>query len=188
MGSPVALLEVLFVEGPANSTPMVVAMVVSGTCRRPLRKSPLRNAPSQRYCLITPCRNEAEYIRKALETTTAQTVPPTRWLGVDAESFAYPYGMRPDHSPDTARVLAELGYTSIFVALHGAMRRGTDPLNLPRIKVEGGEPSRCSSCYVAAPSTSGACSTRPATGCSAPLPRVRADRNRIADPSPDLRA
>ncbi len=60
-------------------------------------------------------------------------------LGVDAESFAYPYGMRPDHSPDTARVLAEVGYTSIFVALHGAIRRSADPLNLPRIKVEGGE-------------------------------------------------
>lgn len=60
-------------------------------------------------------------------------------LGAAAESFAYPYGMRPDHSPETARVLAELGYSSIFVALHGAIRRRDDPFSLPRIKIEGGE-------------------------------------------------
>lgn len=42
-------------------------------------------APSaaRRYCLITPCRNEAKYIERTLETTTAQTVPPSRWVIVD---------------------------------------------------------------------------------------------------------
>ena len=38
---------------------------------------------SRRYCLITPCRNEARFIRRTLETTTAQTVPPARWVIVD---------------------------------------------------------------------------------------------------------
>jgi poly-beta-1,6-N-acetyl-D-glucosamine synthase len=38
---------------------------------------------SRRYCLITPCRNEARFIRRTLETTTAQTVPPARWIIVD---------------------------------------------------------------------------------------------------------
>ena len=35
------------------------------------------------YCLITPCRNEADYIRSTLETTTGQTEPPARWVIVD---------------------------------------------------------------------------------------------------------
>ena len=60
-------------------------------------------------------------------------------LGVEADSFAYPYGLGPDHSQDTRRVLGEVGYRSIFVAVHGTIRHGADPLNLPRIKVEGGE-------------------------------------------------
>src|SRR5256885_3873518 len=38
---------------------------------------------SRRYCLITPCRNEAKYIRSTLDTTTAQTIPPARWVIVD---------------------------------------------------------------------------------------------------------
>ena len=60
-------------------------------------------------------------------------------LGIEASSFAYPYGMRPDHSPKTAAVLRELGYRSVFTAMHGAIVPGSDPHSLPRIKVEGGE-------------------------------------------------
>jgi peptidoglycan/xylan/chitin deacetylase (PgdA/CDA1 family) len=63
----------------------------------------------------------------------------TRRLGRDIDSFAYPYGMRPDHNADTARLLGELGYRSVFIAQHGVIRRGADPLCLPRVKVEGGE-------------------------------------------------
>jgi hypothetical protein len=37
----------------------------------------------RRYCLITPCRDEAAYIRRTLETTTSQTVPPSLWIIVD---------------------------------------------------------------------------------------------------------
>ena len=54
-------------------------------------------------------------------------------------SFAYPFGMRPDETSDTARVLTELGYTSIFIAQHGTLQRGADAARLPRVKVEGGE-------------------------------------------------
>jgi glycosyltransferase involved in cell wall biosynthesis len=53
-------------------------------------------AASRRYCLITPCRNEAEFIRRTLETTTAQTVPPARWVIVDDGS-----------SDETPRILGE---------------------------------------------------------------------------------
>ena len=44
----------------------------------------VRPAPSRRYCLITPCRNEAEYIRSTLETTTQQSVPPGVWSLYDS--------------------------------------------------------------------------------------------------------
>ena len=60
-------------------------------------------------------------------------------LGIPADSFAYPYGMRPDHSPATAAALREVGYRSVFVAMHGAIGTDSDPHVLPRIKVEGGE-------------------------------------------------
>ena len=35
------------------------------------------------YVLITPARNEEVFIRKELESVTAQTLPPLRWVIVD---------------------------------------------------------------------------------------------------------
>lgn len=61
-------------------------------------------------------------------------------LAAPVRSFAYPFGMRPDESPDTARLLSGAGYASVFIAQHGTLRRGADPARLPRVKVEGGEP------------------------------------------------
>jgi glycosyltransferase involved in cell wall biosynthesis len=37
----------------------------------------------RRYLLISPCRDEAEYIRRTLDTVAAQTVPPALWVVVD---------------------------------------------------------------------------------------------------------
>jgi glycosyltransferase involved in cell wall biosynthesis len=37
----------------------------------------------RRYCLITPCRNEAEYAERTLASVTAQSVPPAAWIIVD---------------------------------------------------------------------------------------------------------
>lgn len=39
--------------------------------------------PARRYCLITPCRDEARFARRTLDAVTRQTVPPTRWVIVD---------------------------------------------------------------------------------------------------------
>ena len=61
-------------------------------------------------------------------------------LGRKVTSFAYPFGMRGDESVSTAKTLAECGYTSIFISQHGTIRQGANPLRLPRIKVEAGEP------------------------------------------------
>jgi peptidoglycan/xylan/chitin deacetylase (PgdA/CDA1 family) len=60
-------------------------------------------------------------------------------LGTEIRSFAYPFGMMPDQNDHTAQVLADSGYTSVFISLHGPITPGADPIRLPRIKVEGGE-------------------------------------------------
>jgi biofilm PGA synthesis N-glycosyltransferase PgaC len=38
---------------------------------------------SRRYVLITPCRDEARYARRTLDSVAAQTVPPALWVIVD---------------------------------------------------------------------------------------------------------
>jgi poly-beta-1,6-N-acetyl-D-glucosamine synthase len=38
---------------------------------------------SRRYLLISPCRDEARYLRRTLDTVAAQSVPPTLWVVVD---------------------------------------------------------------------------------------------------------
>lgn len=37
----------------------------------------------RRYCLITPCRDEARYARRTLESVARQSVPPALWILVD---------------------------------------------------------------------------------------------------------
>jgi hypothetical protein len=38
---------------------------------------------SRRYALISPCRDEADYCRRTLDSITSQTVPPALWVIVD---------------------------------------------------------------------------------------------------------
>lgn len=38
---------------------------------------------SRRYCLVSPCRDEAEYMVRTLETVTTQSEPPSLWVIVD---------------------------------------------------------------------------------------------------------
>jgi hypothetical protein len=39
--------------------------------------------PSRRYLLISPCRDEARYLRRTLDSVAAQSVPPALWVVVD---------------------------------------------------------------------------------------------------------
>lgn len=48
------------------------------------------------YVLISPCRNEADFMRQTLDTVVAQTVLPTRWVIVDDGS-----------TDDTSKILSE---------------------------------------------------------------------------------
>ncbi len=38
---------------------------------------------SSSYLLVTPCRDEAEYARRTLDSVTRQTVVPTKWIIID---------------------------------------------------------------------------------------------------------
>jgi len=43
----------------------------------------LIGATGRRYALISPCRNEADFVRRTLESVAAQSVPPAVWIVVD---------------------------------------------------------------------------------------------------------
>ena len=51
---------------------------------------------THRYVLISPCRDEAVYMRRTLDSVAAQTIPPALWVIVDDGS-----------TDDTPRILAE---------------------------------------------------------------------------------
>jgi len=59
----------------------------------------METPPSKRvgsYVLISPCRNEATYIRRTLDSVAAQTIPPSLWVVVDDGS-----------TDDTLRILED---------------------------------------------------------------------------------
>lgn len=61
-------------------------------------------------------------------------------LGRRVTAFAYPFGTRADFSDATTEILRQAGYDLAFTSQHGAVRAGMDPLVLPRVKVESGDP------------------------------------------------
>ncbi|WP_188052307.1 polysaccharide deacetylase family protein [Aureimonas fodinaquatilis] len=65
-------------------------------------------------------------------------------LGVAINSFAYPFGTKKDITPQVVACVREAGYTTAFSSLHGPIVSGSasqDLLNLPRVKVESGDPA-----------------------------------------------
>src|ERR1700759_1977757 len=64
---------------------------------------------SRRYLLISPCRNEARYLRRTLDSVAAQSVQPAAWVVVDDGS-----------TDETASILEE--YSRNLPYLH-VMRR-----------------------------------------------------------------
>jgi biofilm PGA synthesis N-glycosyltransferase PgaC len=69
--------------------------------------------PTGDYCLISPAKNEANYIRKTLDSVLAQTVLPKRWIIIDDGS-----------SDDTPRILAEYAAKHAVVEVHTRENRG----------------------------------------------------------------
>ena len=76
-------------------------------------------------------RQQAERSREMLEQR----------LGTKVTAFAYPFGTRSDYGPAVAAILADCGYECAFTSQHGPIVRGSDPFELPRIKIEGGDPT-----------------------------------------------
>ena len=67
----------------------------------------------RRYCLITPCRDEAQFIRTTLETTCAQSIQPALWVIVDDGS-----------SDETPQILAEYAERFDFIQIVQRADRG----------------------------------------------------------------
>lgn len=67
----------------------------------------------RRYLLITPCRNEAQYIRATLESTCRQSVTPARWIIVDDGS-----------SDETPEILREYALQYDFIDVVTRADRG----------------------------------------------------------------
>jgi biofilm PGA synthesis N-glycosyltransferase PgaC len=68
---------------------------------------------SRRYCLITPCRDEAKYARRTLDSVTRQSVPPCHWVIVDDGS-----------RDDTPRILGEYAARFPFIRVVTRSDRG----------------------------------------------------------------
>lgn len=79
---------------------------------------------------LAEARIEARESKARLEDATSRPVT----------SFAYPFGTRADYSDAVAQVLREEGYALAFTSQHGALAAGQDPMLLPRVKVESGDP------------------------------------------------
>src|SRR5262245_34868231 len=46
-------------------------------------KESLHPPPSRRYLLVSPCRDEARYVRRPLDSVALQSIPPALWVIVD---------------------------------------------------------------------------------------------------------
>lgn len=55
-------------------------------------------------------------------------------------SFAYPFGTLRDFNQPVADAMREAGYDFALTSQHGPVLAGQDPMMLPRIKIEGGDP------------------------------------------------
>jgi peptidoglycan/xylan/chitin deacetylase (PgdA/CDA1 family) len=73
------------------------------------------------------------------ECTTSRIVLEEK-IGRPVTSFAYPFGTRADYNDKSYGALKDADYRSAFTSQHGPVRWGDEPLELSRIKVEGGEP------------------------------------------------
>jgi biofilm PGA synthesis N-glycosyltransferase PgaC len=70
----------------------------------------MNSKPGSSYLLISPCRDEAVYMRHTLDTVIAQSIRPTKWVIVDDGS-----------SDDTPHILAE--YSARHDWIHVVTRR-----------------------------------------------------------------
>lgn len=68
--------------------------------------SPRDSTPDRSYLLISPCRDEADYIRRTLDAVTQQTLLPAKWVIVDDGS-----------TDETPQILAEYADRFDFIQI-----------------------------------------------------------------------
>lgn len=61
-------------------------------------------------------------------------------IGKPVTSFAYPFGTLRDFDKRSAQALRKAGYRTAFTSQHGTVEAALDPMFLPRVKIEGGDP------------------------------------------------
>jgi len=71
------------------------------------------NARARRYCLITPCRDEAKFARRTIESIARQTILPALWVIVDDGS-----------SDETPAILSEYARKLPFIRIISRADRG----------------------------------------------------------------
>lgn len=69
--------------------------------------------PSRRYCLISPVRNEAKYIRRTLDSVLAQSIKPAKWIIVDDGS-----------TDETPAILKEYSESFAWITIVSRENRG----------------------------------------------------------------
>jgi len=69
--------------------------------------------PNQRYVLISPCRNEAKFMRQTLDTVVAQSIKPALWVIVDDGS-----------TDETPKILAEYAAQHSWIRIVTRKDRG----------------------------------------------------------------
>jgi glycosyltransferase involved in cell wall biosynthesis len=69
--------------------------------------------PIKNYLLVSPCRNEADYMRQTLDSVIAQSVLPAHWIVVDDGS-----------TDDTAKILAEYSAKHPWISVVTRSDRG----------------------------------------------------------------
>ena len=83
----------------------------------PLGTLPSQNAtdvnPGQRYVLISPCRNEAAFMRQTLDSVVAQSLRPAKWVIVDDGS-----------TDDTPKILSEYAAKHDWIQIIARTDRG----------------------------------------------------------------
>lgn len=70
-------------------------------------------SPSNRYLLISPCRNEADFMRQTLDTVIGQSVLPAKWVIVDDGS-----------TDDTPKILADYAARHSWIQIVTRKDRG----------------------------------------------------------------
>jgi poly-beta-1,6-N-acetyl-D-glucosamine synthase len=87
--------------------------MTTANAEREVLRSADRRVPGRRYCLITPCRDEAMYARRTIESVARQTIPPALWVIVDDGS-----------RDETAAIVSDYARTLPYIRLVQRPDRG----------------------------------------------------------------